>query len=240
MQTVLICGFTQIRHTAYYSLISDRTQVLSVCTSTFHWLPEIAFIPDRKAWAFCFLFCKVCMPPASSLYARGWGQLCVITFSGRHGHQPAPKTVHFHTREAHRHNPRQLDSCTRSGTISALSALKVKGRDCVQLNRPTITPREAATYLEISEDTVVRWFIMGAIEGYRKTPSARGRIRLYRDSVEQFDRQRKSQTPLRKLKRLVSVRDWSGRRGSNPRPAPWQGAALPTEPLPRYLHRPTT
>ena len=102
----------------------------------------------------------------------------------------------------------------------------------MQLDRPTITPREAATYLEISEDTVVRWFIMGAIERYRKTPSARGRIRLYRDSVEQFDRQRKSQTPLRKLKRLASVRDWSGRRGSNPRPAPWQGAALPTEPLP--------
>lgn len=25
---------------------------------------------------------------------------------------------------------------------------------------------------------------------------------------------------------------WSGRRDSNPRPAPWQGAALPTEPLP--------
>jgi excisionase family DNA binding protein len=68
----------------------------------------------------------------------------------------------------------------------------------VQLNRPTITPREAATYLEISEDTVVRWFIMGAIEGYRKTPSARGRIRLYRDSVEHFDRQRKSQVPPRK------------------------------------------
>ena len=26
---------------------------------------------------------------------------------------------------------------------------------------------------------------------------------------------------------------WSGRRGSNPRPQPWQGCALPTEPLPR-------
>src|SRR4051812_47921586 len=25
----------------------------------------------------------------------------------------------------------------------------------------------------------------------------------------------------------------SGRRGSNPRPQPWQGCALPTEPLPR-------
>ena len=26
--------------------------------------------------------------------------------------------------------------------------------------------------------------------------------------------------------------DWSGRRDSNPRPSPWQGDALPTEPLP--------
>jgi hypothetical protein len=33
---------------------------------------------------------------------------------------------------------------------------------------------------------------------------------------------------------LVYLKKWSGRRGSNPRPAPWQGAALPTEPLPQY------
>jgi excisionase family DNA binding protein len=59
-------------------------------------------------------------------------------------------------------------------------------------------PKEAAAYLEISEDTVVRWFSLGTIEGFRKTPSARGRIRLYRDSVEAFDRQRKSQVPPRK------------------------------------------
>jgi hypothetical protein len=101
----------------------------------------------------------------------------------------------------------------------------------VPQDRATITPKEAAAYLEISEDTVVRWFTLvvhhcdfdgrqhqlqpttaattihhlyggrplGVIAGYRKTPSARGRIRLYRDSVEQFDRQRKSQAPPRKL-----------------------------------------
>ena len=34
------------------------------------------------------------------------------------------------------------------------------------------------------------------------------------------------------------ARKWSGRRDSNPRPSPWQGDALPTEPLP--LERPTT
>ena len=33
-------------------------------------------------------------------------------------------------------------------------------------------------------------------------------------------------------------REWSGRRDSNPRPSPWQGDALPTEPLPLDL-RPT-
>jgi excisionase family DNA binding protein len=69
----------------------------------------------------------------------------------------------------------------------------------VQQDRLTMSPKEAAAYLEISEDTVVRWFSLGTIEGYRKTPSARGRMRLYRDSVEAFDRQRKSQVPPRKL-----------------------------------------
>src|SRR5450759_4565329 len=35
-----------------------------------------------------------------------------------------------------------------------------------------------------------------------------------------------------KLARVGSVKEWSGRRDSNPRPSPWQGDALPTEPLP--------
>src|SRR5688500_10950698 len=30
----------------------------------------------------------------------------------------------------------------------------------------------------------------------------------------------------------IEERKWSGRRDSNPRPSPWQGDALPTEPLP--------
>ena len=68
----------------------------------------------------------------------------------------------------------------------------------MQHDRPTMSPKEAAALLALSEDTVVRWFSLGTIEGYRKTPSARGRIRLYRDSVEAFDRQRKSQVPPRK------------------------------------------
>ena len=38
--------------------------------------------------------------------------------------------------------------------------------------------------------------------------------------------------------RSSRTRKWSGRRDSNPRPSPWQGDALPTEPLP--LEAPTT
>lgn len=52
MQTVLICGFTQIAHTVYYNLISGRTQVLSVRASAFHWLSATAFIPGLKARGF--------------------------------------------------------------------------------------------------------------------------------------------------------------------------------------------
>ena len=33
------------------------------------------------------------------------------------------------------------------------------------------------------------------------------------------------------------AKKWSGRRDSNPRPSPWQGDALPTEPLPLDDHR---
>jgi len=36
----------------YYGLTSDRTQVLSVCASAFHWLSRTAFIPGLKARGF--------------------------------------------------------------------------------------------------------------------------------------------------------------------------------------------
>ena len=36
--------------------------------------------------------------------------------------------------------------------------------------------------------------------------------------------------------RRVADEEWSGRRDSNPRPSPWQGDALPTEPLPPGCH----
>ena len=39
---------------------------------------------------------------------------------------------------------------------------------------------------------------------------------------------------MKKARRFAAglVRSWSGRRGSNPRPRPWQGRALPAEPRP--------
>ncbi len=83
-------------------------------------------------------------------------------------------------------------------------------------DRPTMSTREAAAYLGVSRPTLLRLWSQGLLEGYRVTPYQNGRVRLYRDSVDC----------------LVETM-WSGRRDSNPRPAPWQGAALPTEPLPQ-------
>src|SRR5207253_6315360 len=39
--------------------------------------------------------------------------------------------------------------------------------------------------------------------------------------------------PIRGTRPLTCAVTWSGRRDSNPRPSPWQGDALPTEPRPR-------
>jgi hypothetical protein len=52
MQTVLICGFTQLAHTADSSFISDRTRVLFVRARAFHWLSTTAFIPGLKMRGF--------------------------------------------------------------------------------------------------------------------------------------------------------------------------------------------
>jgi excisionase family DNA binding protein len=62
-------------------------------------------------------------------------------------------------------------------------------------DRPTISAQEAATLLGVSKPTLLRLWAQGFLEGYRLTPYRNGQIRLYRDSVEQFDRQRKSQAP---------------------------------------------
>ena len=38
---------------------------------------------------------------------------------------------------------------------------------------------------------------------------------------------------IKKRSRMASLKKWSERRDSNPRPRPWQGRALPTELLSR-------
>ena len=50
---------------------------------------------------------------------------------------------------------------------------------------------------------------------------------------------RSVRSPQTKKRRSSERRnkDWSGQRGSNPRPPPWQGGALPTEPCPRIWRR---
>ena len=60
-------------------------------------------------------------------------------------------------------------------------------------DRPTMSAQEAADYLGISRPTLLRLWSQGFLEGYRVTPYQNGRVRLYRDSVERFDRQRKNQ-----------------------------------------------
>ncbi len=60
-------------------------------------------------------------------------------------------------------------------------------------DRPTMSTREAAAYLGVSRPTLLRLWSQGLLEGYRVTPYQNGRVRLYRDSVEEFDRQRKNQ-----------------------------------------------
>ena len=52
-------------------------------------------------------------------------------------------------------------------------------------------------------------------------------------ALEQFVTNRLFAVPIKKKGSKASLRDWSGKRGSNSRPQPWQGCALPTELFPR-------
>ncbi|MEM8534443.1 MAG: helix-turn-helix domain-containing protein [Chloroflexota bacterium] len=62
-------------------------------------------------------------------------------------------------------------------------------------DRPTMSAQEAAAYLRISKPTVLRLSTQGLLTGYPVTSYSNGRVRLYRDSVELFDSQRKNQAP---------------------------------------------
>ncbi len=59
-------------------------------------------------------------------------------------------------------------------------------------NRPTIGSSEAGRMLGVTHETVRAYWERGLIDGYLTIPAKHGRLRLYRDSVEEYDRQRKS------------------------------------------------
>jgi hypothetical protein len=57
--------------------------------------------------------------------------------------------------------------------------------------RPTLTTGQAGRLLAVTHETVRRYWELGLLEGYLMAPGKHGRLRVYRDSVEAFDRQRK-------------------------------------------------
>jgi predicted site-specific integrase-resolvase len=58
-----------------------------------------------------------------------------------------------------------------------------------------MTTTEAGRYLGVTQDTVRNYWERGLIEGYLTIPVKHGRLKVYRESVEEFDRQRKNQAP---------------------------------------------
>ena len=56
-----------------------------------------------------------------------------------------------------------------------------------------MTAAEAGKYLGVSHDTINRLMAQGVLQGYKQTLRRNGRFRIYRDSVEAYDHQRKSQ-----------------------------------------------
>lgn len=57
-------------------------------------------------------------------------------------------------------------------------------------DRDLLTTFQAAELLQVSHDTVKKLYGQGVLEGFKTSP--RGHIRLYRDAVEEYIRQRKS------------------------------------------------
>jgi len=78
-------------------------------------------------------------------------------------------------------------------TVRLAQTFRAEGGRFVTYDRPTLSAREAAAYLGISRPTLLRLRSQGLLAGYRATPYQNGRVRLYRDSVEEFDRQHKNQ-----------------------------------------------
>lgn len=59
-------------------------------------------------------------------------------------------------------------------------------------DKPTLTTAQVAEQLGISHDTVSRLFRSGELRGYRQTQRRNGRLFIYRESVEQYDSQRRN------------------------------------------------
>jgi predicted site-specific integrase-resolvase len=63
-------------------------------------------------------------------------------------------------------------------------------------SRPTLSTTQAGLILGVKHETVKQYWQRGLIEGYLTIPGKHGRLRLYRDSVEEYDRKRKSSPSL--------------------------------------------
>jgi hypothetical protein len=75
-------------------------------------------------------------------------------------------------------------------------------------------------------------------DGWRRRPELNRRTRFCRplrnhSATTPSDMNPETQNPGHCLGVLLQI--WSGKRGSNPRPQPWQGCALPTELFPHSL-----
>jgi excisionase family DNA binding protein len=61
----------------------------------------------------------------------------------------------------------------------------------VNQDRQTLTAQEAAEQLNISHETVRKYFRRGIIEGVLSHPGRYSRLRLYKDSVDAYEERRK-------------------------------------------------
>lgn len=63
----------------------------------------------------------------------------------------------------------------------------------VSEQRASVSPVEAADLLNVTHETIRSYWRRGLIEGYRTSPAKGAHLKLYRDSIEEFDRKRRSQ-----------------------------------------------
>jgi predicted site-specific integrase-resolvase len=66
----------------------------------------------------------------------------------------------------------------------------------LETDRPTISTTEAGRMLGVKHETIRAYWERGLIEGYLTIPDKHGRLRLYRESVEKYARQRENRPRL--------------------------------------------